>query len=65
MTVSQQMVVISFFILIKQHFFVWSNSVLGIDSEYFDLMISAVISGILWLPIYYTLRYFRRKFQIS
>ena len=65
MTVSQQMVVISFFILIKQHFFVWLNSVLGIDSEYFDLMISAVISGILWLPIYYTLRYFRRKFQIS
>lgn len=65
MTVSQQMVVISFFILIKQHFFVWSNSVLGIDSEYFDLMISAVISGILWPPLYYTLRYFRRKFQIS
>ena len=65
MTVTQQMVVISFFVLIKQHFFVWSNSVMGIDSEYFDLMISAVISGILWLPIYYTLRYFRRKFQIS
>ena len=65
MTVSQQMVVISFFILIKQHFFVWSNSVIGIDSQYFDLMISAVISGILWPPIYYTLRYFRRKFQIS
>ena len=65
MTVTQQMIVISFFVLVKQHFFVWSNSVMGIDSEYFDLMISAVISGILWLPIYYTLRYFRRKFQIS
>ena len=50
MTVTQQMVVISFFILIKQHFFVWSNSVIGINSEYFDLMISTVISGILWLP---------------
>jgi cell shape-determining protein MreD len=44
---------------------VWSNSVIGIDSQYFDLMISAVISGLLWPPIYYTLRYFRRKFQIS
>ena len=65
MTVSQQMVVISFFILIKQHFFVWSNSVLGIDSEYFDLMISAVISGILWPPTYFMLRYFRRKFNVS
>ena len=31
MTVTQQMVVISFFVLIKQHFFVWSNSVMGMD----------------------------------
>ena len=65
MTVTQQMVVISFFILIKQHFFVWSNSVIGISSEYFDLMISTVISGILWLPTYYILRTIRRRFQIS
>jgi len=65
MTVTQQMVVISFFILIKQHFFVWSNSVIGIDSEYFDLLISAILSGILWLPIYCILRYLRRKFQVS
>jgi rod shape-determining protein MreD len=65
MTVTQQMVVISFFILIKQHFFVWSNSVIGINSEYFDLMISTVISGILWLPTYYILRNIRRRFQIS
>jgi len=65
MTVTQQMVVISFFILIKQHFFVWSNSVIGIDSEYFDLLISAILSGILWLPIYCILRYLRRNFQVS
>ena len=65
MTVTQQMVVISFFILIKQHLFVWSNSVIGIDSEYFDLLISAILSGILWLPIYFILRYLRRKFQVS
>jgi rod shape-determining protein MreD len=65
MTLTQQMVVISFFILIKQHFFVWSNSVIGINSEYFDLMISTVISGILWLPTYYILRTIRRRFQIS
>jgi rod shape-determining protein MreD len=65
MTVTQQMIVISFFVLVKQHFFVWSNSVMGIDSEYFDLMISAVISGILWPPTYFMLRYFRRKFNVS
>ena len=65
MTVTQQMIVISFFILIKQHLFVWSNYVIGIDSEYFDLIISSLLSGILWPPIYFTLRFIRRKFQIS
>ena len=65
MTVTQQMIVISFFILIKQHLFVWSNYVIGIDSEYFDLIISSLLSGILWPLMYFTLRFFRRKFQIS
>ena len=65
MTVTQQMVVISFFILIKHHLFIWSNYVIGVDIEYFDLMLSVVTSGILWPPIYFILRYFRRKFQIS
>jgi rod shape-determining protein MreD len=65
MTVTQQMVVISFLILIKQHFFIWSNYVLGIDSQYFDLVISSLLSGLLWPPIFFILRYIRRKFQIS
>lgn len=65
MTVTQQMVIISFLILIKQHFFIWSNYVLGIDSQYFDLVISSLLSGLLWPPIYFILRYIRRKFQIS
>ena len=65
MTVTQQMVVISFLIVIKQHFFIWSNYVIGIDSDYIDLIISSVLSGILWPPIYFILRYVRRKFQIS
>jgi cell shape-determining protein MreD len=59
------MIVIAFFILIKQHLFIWLNSVVGVDIEYYDLMISTFISGILWPPIYFMLRYFRRKFQIS
>ena len=65
MTITQQMIVITFFILIKQHLFIWLNSVVGVDLEYYDLMISTFISGILWPPIYFMLRYFRRKFQIS
>jgi len=65
MTITQQMIVIAFFILIKQHLFIWLNSVVGVDLEYYDLMISTFISGILWPPLYFMLRYFRRKFQIS
>ena len=65
MTVTQQMVVISFFILVKQHFFIWSNSVIGINIEYFDLIISAFISSILWPPLFFMLRFIRRKFNIS
>jgi len=65
MTVTQQMVVISFFILVKQHFFIWSNSVIGINIEYFDLIISAFISSILWPPMFFMLRFIRRKFNIS
>jgi cell shape-determining protein MreD len=59
------MVVISFFILVKQHFFIWSNSVIGINIEYFDLIISAFISSILWPPMFFMLRFIRRKFNIS
>ena len=65
MTVTQQMVVISFFILVKQHFFIWSNSVIGINIEYFDLIVSAFISSILWPPMFFMLRFIRRKFNIS
>ena len=65
MTVTQQMVVILFFILIKQHIFIWLNYILSIDSNYWSLIISAFITSILWPVTYYTLRFIRRKFQVS
>ena len=65
MTVTQQMVVILFFILIKQHIFIWLNYVLSIESNYWSLIISAFITAIIWPIAYYTLRFIRRKFQVS
>ncbi len=65
MTVSQQMVVILFFILVKQHVFVWLNYILSLDSNYSSLIISAFVTSIIWPATYYLLRFIRRKFQIS
>jgi len=65
MTVTQQMVVILFFILIKQHIFIWLNYILSIESNYWSLIFSAFITAIIWPIAYYTLRFIRRKFQVS
>ncbi len=65
MTVTQQMVVILFFILIKQHIFIWLNYILSIESNYWSLIISAFITSIIWPVTYYILRFVRRKFQVS
>ena len=65
MTVTQQMVVILFFILIKQHIFIWLNYILSIESNYWSLIISAFITAIIWPITYYILRFIRRKFQVS
>ena len=65
MTVTQQMFVILFFILIKQHIFIWLNYILSIESNYWSLIISAFITSIIWPVTYYVLRFIRRKFQVS
>ena len=65
MTVTQQMVVLLFFIIIKQHIFIWINYILSIDSNYLSLITSAFITSIIWPTTYYLLRFIRRKFQVS
>lgn len=65
MTVTQQMVVLLFFIIIKQHIFIWINYILSIDSNYLSLITSAFITSIIWPATYYFLRFIRRKFQVS
>jgi len=65
MTVSQQMIVILFFLIIKQHIFIWLNYILSMDSNYQSLIVSAFITSIIWPATYYLLRFIRRKFQVS
>ncbi len=65
MTVSQQMVVLLFFLLVKLHIFVWLNYILSMESYYSSLLISALITSVIWPATYYILRFIRRKFQVS
>ena len=65
MTITQQMVVIFFLLLIKQHFFIWTFYVFGLNIDYQSLIISSFITGALWPIIYFSLRFMRRKFQVD
>ena len=65
MTITQQMVVIFFLLIIKQHFFIWTFYVFGLNIDYQSLIISSFITGALWPFIYFSLRFIRRKFQVD
>jgi rod shape-determining protein MreD len=64
MTITQQTVVIFFLLIIKQHFFIWTFYVFGLNIDYQSLIISSFITGALWPIIYFSLRFIRRKFHI-
>jgi rod shape-determining protein MreD len=65
MTITQQMVVIFFLLLIKQHFFIWTFYVFGLNIDYQSLIISSFMTSALWPAIYFSLRFIRRKFQVE
>jgi rod shape-determining protein MreD len=65
MTVTQQMVIIFFLLIVKQHFFIWTFYVFGLNIDYQFLIISSFITGALWPIIYFSLRFTRRKFQVN
>ena len=65
MTVPQQMIMLLFLLLIKQHFFIWTFYVFGLNIDYQSLVISSLITGALWPIIYFSLRFVRRKFQVD
>ena len=65
MTITQQMVVIFFLLLIKQHFFIWTFYVFGLNIDYQSLIISSFMTSALWPATYFSLRFIRRKFQVE
>ena len=65
MTIIQQIVIIIFLLVVKQHFFIWTFYVFGLNIDYQSLIISSFITGALWPFIYFLLRMIRRKFQVN
>ena len=64
MTVPQQMVMLFFLLLVKQHFFIWTFYVFGLDIDYQTLILGTLVSGALWPMVYFLLRAVRRKFDV-
>ena len=65
MTISQQMVVIFFLLIIKQHFFIWTFYMFGLDIDYTTLIIGSFTTSALWPLIYFSLRFARRKWVVN
>ena len=65
MTIIQQIVIIIFLLVVKQHFFIWTFYVFGLNIDYQSLIISSFMTSALWPAIYFSLRFMRRKFQVE
>ena len=65
MTVPQQMIVLFFLLIVKQHFFIWTFYMFGLDIDYQMLIISAFTTAVLWPLIYFSLRLARRKWVVN
>ena len=65
MTVPQQMIMLFFLLIVKQHFFVWTFYMFGLEMDYQALIIGSFITAALWPLIYFSLRYARRKWVVN
>ena len=65
MTVPQQMIVLFILLIVKQHFFIWTFYMFGLDIDYQSLIISSFVTAALWPLIYFSLRYARRKWIVN
>ena len=65
MTVPQQMIVLFILLIVKQHFFIWTFYMFGLDIDYQTLIISSFVTAALWPLIYFSLRFARRKWVVS
>ena len=65
MTVPQQMIVLFILLIVKQHFFIWTFYMFGLEMDYQALIIGSFITAALWPLIYFSLRYARRKWVVN
>ena len=65
MTVPQQMIMLFFLLVVKQHFFIWTFYMFGLNIDYQTLMISSFTTAALWPLIYFSLRFARRKWVVN
>ena len=65
MTVPQQMIMLFFLLIVKQHFFVWTFYMFGLDIDYSTLIIGSFTTAALWPLIYFSLRFARRTWVVN
>ena len=65
MTVPQQTIMIFFLFIVKQHFFIWTFYMFGLNIDYQTLIISTFTTSALWPFIYFSLRFVRRKWGVN
>ena len=65
MTVHQQMIMLFLLLVVKQHFYIWTFYMFGLDIDYQTLIISTLTTAVLWPFIYFSLRFARRKWVVN
>ena len=65
MTVPQQMIVLFLLLIVKQHFYIWTFYMFGLDIDYQTIIISTLTTAALWPFIYFSLRFVRRKWVVN
>ncbi len=64
-TILQQSIIVFLLLAIKTTIIIWIDSLLNMDAYTFALYWSCFISALSWPIIFYSLRYIRRKYNIS
>ena len=65
MTVPQQMIMLFLLLIVKQHFYIWTFYMFGLEIDYQTLIISTLTTAVLWPFIYFSLRFARRKWIVN
>ena len=65
MTVPQQMIMLFLLLIVKQHFYIWTFYMFGLNIDYQTLILSTLTTAVLWPFIYFSLRFARRKWVIN